>query len=424
MVLKSHKRALFFLLPLALMFLALRPKTPTAWGFFGHRKINRMAVFTLPPELLSFYKKNIDFVTEHAVDPDMRRYASKFEAPRHFLDLDRYGKPPFEELPRTWPDALMQYYQYFFVNERGDTLRLVTTPITELADSVEINPRLLKRGGAERVTELGASRKDFRRFFNQNILPLYYDDGRWELSCDSLAILLGGARLNCREIFVVDTFSQHGVLPYNLEQMLKRLTDAFIAQDVKRILHYSADIGHYIADAHVPLHTSANYNGQMTEQDGLHAFWESRLPELYAEEQYDFWVGQADFIEKPKDYFWKIVLDSHSLVDSVIGIEKSLRKQFPPDRQLCNEYRNNVFVKTQCEDFAKAYHERMGGMVESRMQASIRSVGSAWYTAWVLAGQPDISKLGSEKAILPDSTDMELKKAVLEGKQLGRTHDN
>ena len=98
------------------------------------------------------------------------------------------------------------------------------------------------------------------------------------------------------------------------------------------------------------------------------------MPELYADEKYDFWVGQAELITQPKDYFWDIVLTSHSLVDSVIGIERALRSEFPIDRQLCNEYRNNVFVKTQCEDFAAAYHDRMGGMVESRMQASIVAV--------------------------------------------------
>ena len=117
------------------------------------------------------------------------------------------------------------------------------------------------------------------------------------------------------------------------------------------------------------------------------------------------------------------MLTSHSLVDSVVGIERALRSQFPPDRQLCNEFRNNVFVKTQCPDFASAYHERMGGMVEARMQAAITSVGSAWYTAWVLAGQPDLSALGDDGATKPDSTDLELQKALKNGAQLGRLHE-
>ena len=55
------------------------------WGFYAHKRVNRYAVFTLPEELVGFYKKYIDHLTEHAVDSDKRRYAIKEEAPRHIL---------------------------------------------------------------------------------------------------------------------------------------------------------------------------------------------------------------------------------------------------------------------------------------------------------------------------------------------------
>ena len=77
-----------------------------AWGFWGHRMINKMACFTLPPELFGFYKENIDFIVVHAVDPDKRRYSDPEEAPRHFIDLDRYGKTAFDSLPQRWNDAV------------------------------------------------------------------------------------------------------------------------------------------------------------------------------------------------------------------------------------------------------------------------------------------------------------------------------
>lgn len=216
----------------------------------------------------------------------------------------------------------MQYLQYFYVNENGDTLRLVSSPIAEQTDSVRFHERLFKNGKA------AVLRKDFPSIFPSNGAAAILDDGPMRIPCDNLAALLGNMPLRCKEVFVVDTFSQHGILPYNLEQMLRRLTEAFVERDAKRILRFSADIGHYMGDAHVPLHTT-NYNGQLTGQDGLHAFWESRLPELFADQEYDFWVGQAQLIEDPKPYFWKIVLTSNSLVDSVIQIERSLRADFP-----------------------------------------------------------------------------------------------
>ena len=397
-------------------FLAFRPTPPPAWGFFGHRKINHQAVFTLPPELIVFYKKNIDFITEHAVDPDKRRYATTHEAPRHFMDLDRYGEPPFPNLPRNWTDALMQYTEYYFINENRDTLPLLTAPVMEMDSFVFFNPKLYK-GETPPV-----SRKDFRWFFIRNILPQYYEE-RWPVDADSLANLLKINDLDLKKAFAVDKFSEHGIAPYNLQQMLRRLTDAFTEKDRNKILRYSADIGHYIADSHVPLHTTQNYNGQLTGQDGIHAFWESRLPELFADETYDFWVGKAELIEKPQDYFWNIVLESHDLVDSVLGIELDLRRTFPPDQQECFEIRGNVTVKTQCQEFAAAYSRRMDGMVEDRMRASILSVGSAWYTAWVMAGQPDMRNLGSDPVAERDSADVQLDQAVQSGRIRGRPHE-
>src|SRR4051812_18538731 len=76
------------------------------WGFYAHQKINYLAVFLLPPEMMTFYKKHIDFLSEHAVDPDKRRYAVRQEAPRHFIDIDYYGLHPFDSLPRRWEEAI------------------------------------------------------------------------------------------------------------------------------------------------------------------------------------------------------------------------------------------------------------------------------------------------------------------------------
>jgi hypothetical protein len=70
-----------------------------SWGFFAHHRINRLAVFTLPKSMAGFYKSNIDYLTEHAVDPDKRRYVDSLEGPRHFMDADHYGKAAFWSHP-------------------------------------------------------------------------------------------------------------------------------------------------------------------------------------------------------------------------------------------------------------------------------------------------------------------------------------
>jgi len=192
-----------------------------------------------------------------------------------------------------------------------------------------------------------------------------------------------------------------------------------------RILRLCAEMGHYIGDAHVPLHTTENYNGQLTDQVGIHAFWESRIPELFADIQYDYLVGKAEYITNPKDYYWQVVLDSHQLLDSVLAIEKDLSLTFPKDKQYCYEDRLDLTVRLECRDYAEAYQRRLSGMVEQRMRDAILSIGSAWYTAWVDAGQPDMSTFATHRAGRNELTEREkLEEEYQKGERKGRAHGN
>lgn len=198
----------------------------------------------------------------------------------------------------------------------------------------------------------------------------------------------------------VEKFSERrlltrGILPWQINRTYHALVRAFSEKDFKRILRHSSDIGHYLADAHVPLHTTSNYNGQQTNQVGIHAFWESRLPELFSD-RYDFVVGRAQYIQSPVDEAWRIVQESHALVDSVLKIEAHLSDTFPADRKYGYVDRNNLLIRTYSDDYSATYHEALSGMVERRMRGSIHSIGSFWFSAWVDAGQPDIRHLPQE----------------------------
>jgi hypothetical protein len=347
------------------------------WGFFAHRKINELAVFTLPPEMLHLYKPNINYIEEHAVDPDKRRYASVFEGIRHYIDMDQWESLPIDTLPRDWSKALLQYAQIYTVWEEDTIIYKESAPINWAEQSV------ISFGDAGK-----APLDSLLWLFRDKVLPQYYEE-EWKVRTDYF-YLKTGIQLKGEYVYFLDKFSEHGVLPYHLERWQYRLTEAFKEKDIPVILRLSAEMGHYIGDAHVPLHTSKNYNGQLTDQVGIHAFWESRIPELFAEQEYDFFVGTAEYQDDKKAFFWNMISESHALVDSVLGIEKRLRRQFPESEQMCFDERLGRTVLTQCKSFAKAYQEEMDGMVEERMRESIQAIGSCWYTAWVDAGQPDL----------------------------------
>ncbi len=89
--------------------LVLISRRSYCWGFYMHEKINYHAVFLLPPQMMILFKPNIGFLTEHAVDPDKRRYISASEGAHHYLDIDHYGRYPFPDLPRDYKSAQQKY---------------------------------------------------------------------------------------------------------------------------------------------------------------------------------------------------------------------------------------------------------------------------------------------------------------------------
>lgn len=226
------------------------------------------------------------------------------------------------------------------------------------------------------------------------------------------------------EKFSEDTLQEYGIIPWHIDRMLYWLTTAFQEQDVGKIVRLSADLGHYIGDSNVPLHTTKNYNGQLTGQYGIHGLWESRLPELF-DFEYDFFAGKAEYVANVQDYAWEMVEQSHWAVDSVLSMEKELSQTFPPDRQYAFEERGRTLTKVYSKEYAEEYHRMLDGMVERQMRKTIASVGSLWFTAWVNAGQPDLE--GMKLNMESDTTNQELEEIDLKFKQsdkpIGRDFD-
>lgn len=303
------------------------------WGFYAHQKINYYATFLLPPQMMVLYKFNIAFISEHAVDPDKRRYAVADEGSRHYIDIDHYGVYPYTNLPHKWKEAV----------------------------------------------------------------------GR----------------------FGEDSLKEYGIVPWHIQVMLGRLTAAFKEKNFTKIMKTSAELGHYIADSHVPLHANSNHNGQYTNQRGIHGFWESRVPELLAEKNWDFFIGQAAYIPNPLDFTWARVLESAKAADSVLHIEKELTKQFATDKKYAFENRNGVLIRQYSTAFTIAFDKKMEGMIERRMRQSIFAVASFWYTAWVNAGQPDLKSLSKQQFSTTDAKEFEELNSQwqLGGKMLGKQEE-
>lgn len=398
------------------------------WGFYGHRMINRRAVFSLPPEMIGFYKKHIEWITEHAVDPDKRRYATKHEAVRHYIDADHWGTYPFKEIPRDWTSTLVKYTDVYVVNSRYDTLHLIGNDVMD-TDKYKMTLRSKDLKKAFRKDTVIVYKSGYNEFYKSHIQPQYYED-EMIVDCELLKGLFKyqPLDLDCDNAFAIDRFSKYGILPFHLNRLYLKLVEAFRSKNIQHIVRLSTDMGHYIGDAHVPLHTTENYNGQKSNQVGIHGFWESRLLELFHDE-YDYLVGRASYIDNTGEFFWQTVLDSHILVDSILSIEKRLSQTYPQDKQFCFENRLDATIRIQCEDYCRAFHDELKGMVEDRFTTTIHSLSSVWYTAWVDAGQPDLYELIAEQdesvlKIFKTKNDEETEKSFKGGNIKGRNHGN
>ena len=149
----------------------------------------------------------------------------------------------------------------------------------------------------------------------------------------------------------------------------------------------------YVGDAHVPLHTSSNHDGQLTNQKGIHAFWESQLPELFGD-SYNFNTGNAAYIADVNAETWRIIKNSHDLVDTLLRVERDLSSAFPKDSiylhdKLGNLVKNKFKQTIHSTEYARQYHILLRGMVENQMRGAIAAIANYWFTAWVNAGKPD-----------------------------------
>ena len=276
------------------------------WGAWGHKHINRAAVFALPDGMIKFYYNHIDFITESAVIPDLRRGVlnDRNEPPRHFIDIEDFGNIPIDSFPKTTKEAYKKY------------------------DSAFLN--------------------------------------------------------------------KTGFLPWYIQNLTDKLTQAFQKKSKSEIIFISAELGHYVADAHMPLHTASNYDGQQTNQKGVHALWESRLPELFGND-YNFKTEKATFISDIPAETWRIIAQSHSLETPLLAIEKQNRDQFNKEALYKKDASGkNILSYNQpvfSDEYAKQFNTALNGMVEQQLRLSIHDIASYWFTAWINAGSPDLLSL-------------------------------
>jgi hypothetical protein len=178
----------------------------------------------------------------------------------------------------------------------------------------------------------------------------------------------------------VDKLKRNGLVPWRTHEIAGRLIRGFEALHKdgpyarNDIRFFSAIIGHYVADAHVPLHSVLNYNGQLTGQTGIHNRWEDELFLRYRQ-QLVLKPAAPKRIQHERDYIFETLLESSQLVAAVLAADK----EAIGDRKVYDD------------PYFEALWARTRSVMEQRLSQSIAGVASMIATAWEVAGKPALS---------------------------------
>lgn len=231
-------------------------------------------------------------------------------------------------------------------------------------------------------------RADERRNSDKTEAPKHFID--FEAYGDSAAWKMPWSWAAAVEKYEKDTLLKYGYVPYVIMDVKAGLTRAFRTQNKDSILFYASDLGHYVGDMHVPLHTTLNYDGQLTNQKGMHSLWESAIPEIELKNYNLFSRHNAGYLRFPEKKIWEGLRRSFSLTGEMFRLETEVSKNFTPEQKYRTQMRNGKEVRSYTSAFARAYSKALGNTVNAQLTSSANLLADLWYTSWVDGGKPDL----------------------------------
>lgn len=171
--------------------------------------------------------------------------------------------------------------------------------------------------------------------------------------------------------FVMD----NGTLPWATIATYDSLVVCFERRDWERAKIFAADLGHYVADGHMPMHITINYDGKLTGNSGIHSLYETSMIGAYSGSlQYP--GDTLEIVENVSDYVFSYIYQNYPYVDSVL---------------LADTYARTVSPVTTTAAYKAALWSKTGTFTIRLFSEASHKIAVLFYTAWVKAGRPLIT---------------------------------
>ncbi len=190
-----------------------------------------------------------------------------------------------------------------------------------------------------------------------------------------------------------------GIVPWAAVWTLDSLTAQLKRTDWNAVWQSAADLGHYVGDAHQPLHATKDYNGRssLSGSSGIHSRYESTMVGTYRNEL-SIHTDSIHYISNPIDFMFGIVYQSNSYVDSVYAADVYARQVsgWNGKNTIPVAYTSTLWDKTK-------------GFTQLQLQRAAQNFASLLYTAWVNAGSPNLTgvPLASSSSSIPQGASLE-----------------
>ncbi|MCB2221755.1 MAG: T9SS type A sorting domain-containing protein [Bacteroidetes bacterium] len=168
-----------------------------------------------------------------------------------------------------------------------------------------------------------------------------------------------------------------GILPWATLATFDSLQSCFENNDWDGAVLFAADLGHYVADGHMPLHITRNYNGQYSGNQGIHSRYEiDMIDAFYSQISYE--GNPIDVIDDVNQYVFDYLYSNYSYVDSVLAAD---------------DYATSLTGSTSSSAYYNALWEQSEAFTVGLFQNASHTLAELMYTAWVNAGSPIIADI-------------------------------
>ena len=184
--------------------------------------------------------------------------------------------------------------------------------------------------------------------------------------------------------FGAETVNSRGTLPWRIAEYTLKLAEDMKSGEREKIRMTAAALGHYVGDSYSPLHSVENYNGQYTNNYGVHKQFENRMVNAYMDSYEPELNKEAAPIEEPLRHAFDIVMRSYKLVLPILESERKARKILTREQiDSLNDWRTEGIP-----DYLAILYSDLGEMGWNQMNSASYDLGRYWVSAWELAGKP------------------------------------